>query len=164
MQVSFLNQLAANIPGFLKFLNRLATESITLEYSPKITIKMLPLNPGTIPPSPTTIPYKNSFALPIIKNTTSILLVLLNSNGNKKVNSRELTFFDYLLMERKTGFEPATLSLARRYSTTEPLPLMVRMKGLEPPRSYPLEPKSSASANSATSALVIHPRLERGTP
>ena len=26
-------------------------------------------------------------------------------------------------MERKTGFEPATLALARRCSTTEPLPL-----------------------------------------
>ena len=25
-------------------------------------------------------------------------------------------------LERKTGFEPATLALARRYSTTEPLP------------------------------------------
>ena len=28
----------------------------------------------------------------------------------------------YLLRERKTGFEPATFSLARRCSTTEPLP------------------------------------------
>jgi hypothetical protein len=27
-------------------------------------------------------------------------------------------------MERKTGFEPATLSLARRCSTAEPLPLV----------------------------------------
>ena len=27
-------------------------------------------------------------------------------------------------MERKTGFEPATSSLARRCSTTEPLPLV----------------------------------------
>src|SRR5579864_2506772 len=27
-----------------------------------------------------------------------------------------------ILLERKTGFEPATLSLARRCSTTEPLP------------------------------------------
>ena len=26
------------------------------------------------------------------------------------------------ILERKTGFEPATLALARRYSTTEPLP------------------------------------------
>ncbi len=28
------------------------------------------------------------------------------------------------LLERKTGFEPATFSLARRCSTTEPLPLV----------------------------------------
>ena len=28
----------------------------------------------------------------------------------------------YAAMERKTGFEPATLALARRCSTTEPLP------------------------------------------
>ncbi len=32
------------------------------------------------------------------------------------------------------------------------LPKMVRMKGLEPPRHKTLDPKSSASANSATSA------------
>ncbi len=28
-------------------------------------------------------------------------------------------------LERKTGFEPATLALARRYSTTEPLPQII---------------------------------------
>ena len=38
-------------------------------------------------------------------------------------------------LERKTGFEPATLALARRCSTTEPLPHMVRLEGLEPPRA-----------------------------
>jgi hypothetical protein len=40
-------------------------------------------------------------------------------------------------MERKTGFEPATLALARRCSTTELLPLvlskMVPQGGIEPP-------------------------------
>ncbi len=41
-------------------------------------------------------------------------------------------------MERKTGFEPATLALARRCSTPEPLPLtsaskMVARDGIEPP-------------------------------
>ena len=34
-----------------------------------------------------------------------------------------LTSFPIKQMERKTGFEPATPSLARRCSTTEPLPL-----------------------------------------
>ena len=37
------------------------------------------------------------------------------------------------LMERKTGFEPATPTLARWCSTTELLPRM-RVKGVEPPR------------------------------
>ncbi len=35
-------------------------------------------------------------------------------------------FFVSEKVERKTGFEPATFSLARRCSTTEPLPLMYR--------------------------------------
>lgn len=30
-------------------------------------------------------------------------------------------FFKIILKKRETGFEPATLALARRYSTTEPL-------------------------------------------
>jgi hypothetical protein len=30
-------------------------------------------------------------------------------------------------MERKTGFEPATLALARRCSTTEPLPQTINL-------------------------------------
>ncbi len=38
-------------------------------------------------------------------------------------------------MERKTGLEPATLALARRCSTTEPFPHVVRLEGLEPPRA-----------------------------
>ena len=39
-------------------------------------------------------------------------------------------------LERKTRFELATFALARQRSTTEPLPhiVVVRMKGLEPPR------------------------------
>jgi hypothetical protein len=81
-------------------------------------------------------------------------------------------------MERKTGFEPATLALARRYSTTELFPHkydftvllyryfrsvvnnMVRVKGLEPPRRETLDPKSSASANSATPAYCFVPTKE----
>ena len=42
------------------------------------------------------------------------------------------------ILERKTGIEPATLTLARRCSTAEPRPhlcrKMVRVEGLEPPR------------------------------
>ena len=67
-------------------------------------------------------------------------------------------------MERKTGFEPATPTLARWCSTTELLPhvhklfylamkIMVRVKGVEPPRLAALDPKSSASASSATPAI-----------
>jgi hypothetical protein len=57
-------------------------------------------------------------------------------------------------LERKTGFEPATPTLARWCSTTELLPrnIMVRVKGLEPPRLAAPDPKSGASANSATPA------------
>ena len=36
--------------------------------------------------------------------------------------------------ERKTGFEPATPTLARWCSTTELLPRIVRVEGVEPPR------------------------------
>ena len=35
-------------------------------------------------------------------------------------------------MERKTGFEPATPTLARLYSTTELLPQMAGLAGFEP--------------------------------
>jgi hypothetical protein len=62
-------------------------------------------------------------------------------------------------LERKTGFEPATPTLARWCSTTELLPRtykkMVRVKGVEPPRLAAPDPKSGASANSATPACVI---------
>ena len=39
------------------------------------------------------------------------------------------------LLERKTGFEPATPSLARKYSTTELLPLLNRFYRLSPHRA-----------------------------
>ena len=38
---------------------------------------------------------------------------------NKKVGIKDTNFFVFL--KHETGFEPATLALARRYSTTEPL-------------------------------------------
>ena len=65
-------------------------------------------------------------------------------------------------MERKTGFEPATLALARRCSTTEPLPHKYKIKhllsfngadgGTRTPMPKAPDPKSGASANFATSA------------
>ena len=36
------------------------------------------------------------------------------------------------VLERKTGFEPATPTLARLYSTTELLPHMAGLEGIEP--------------------------------
>ena len=63
-----------------------------------------------------------------------------------------------VFLERETRFELATSTLARLRSTTELLPLiifyMVRMKGVEPPRRKAPDPKSGASANSATSAHI----------
>ena len=50
-------------------------------------------------------------------------------------------------------FELTTLAMARRCSTTEPHPhILVREKGLEPPRQVAQDPKSCASASSATPA------------
>ena len=42
--------------------------------------------------------------------------------GNEGFADLCLTTWLWRLMERKTGFEPATFALARRRSTTEPLP------------------------------------------
>ena len=55
----------------------------------------------------------------------------------------------HLYLERKTGFEPATLSLARRCSTAEPLPLvtaMVPRERLELSRVAPPPPQDGVSA------------------
>ena len=64
-------------------------------------------------------------------------------------------------MERKTGFEPATFSLARRCSTAEPLPLGSRSMQLwcrgRDLNSYgrcPLPPQDSVSTYSTTSACL----------
>ena len=65
--------------------------------------------------------------------------------------------------KRETGFEPATLALARRCSTTELFPLEKIHEisvcsisdargGTRTHTENPLDPKSSASANSATLA------------
>src|SRR3954454_8934433 len=57
-------------------------------------------------------------------------------------------------MERKTRFELATFSLARRCSTTEPLPLklsyLVGKERLELSRLAAHDPKSCSSASSDT--------------
>ena len=53
-------------------------------------------------------------------------------------------------MERKTGFEPATLALARRCSTTEPLPHMVEGEGFEPSKSQITDLQSAPFGHSGT--------------
>ena len=71
-------------------------------------------------------------------------------------------------MERKTGFEPATPTLARLYSTTELLPHQYAGEGSRTPTPKAPDPKSGASANSATPAytilkMVSHEGLEPST-
>ena len=57
-------------------------------------------------------------------------------------------------MERETGLEPATSTLARWHSTIESLTHhLVQMKRVELLHPKALDPKSSASANSATPAF-----------
>ena len=63
------------------------------------------------------------------------------------------TFFNFFL-ERKTGLEPATSTLARWRSTIEPLSHGAD-EGSRTPTPKALDPKSSASANFATSAFVF---------
>ena len=54
-------------------------------------------------------------------------------------------------MERKTGFEPATFSLATRRSTTELFPLkMVEGKGFEPLKASPADLQSAPFGHSGT--------------
>ena len=76
-------------------------------------------------------------------------------------------------MERETRFELATFALARRRSTTEPLPQVVRMAGLEPThRRYqilslarlPFRHIRTVWRKFGAPFLVIHPRIELGTP
>ena len=55
-------------------------------------------------------------------------------------------------LERKTGFEPATPTLARLCSTSWAIFASVRMKGLEPPRLSAPDPKSGVATNYTTSA------------
>ena len=73
-------------------------------------------------------------------------------------------------MERETGLEPATSTLPRWHSTVESLTQVSGAReGSRTPTPKALDPKSSASANSATSArylikLVARPGIEPGTP
>ena len=89
--------------------------------------------------------------------------------GDDRIRTGDRGFADLRLatwprrqrMERKTGFEPATFSLARRCSTAEPLPLGSRSMQLwcrgRDLNSYgrcPLPPQDSVSTYSTTSACL----------
>ena len=78
-----------------------------------------------------------------------------------------------MCVERETGFEPATSTLARWSSTTELLPRInneavpylklprkfpLREKGFEPIRPEAPDPKSGVSANFTTLAVTIIPK------
>ena len=82
------------------------------------------------------------------------------------------------LLERETGFGPATPALARQCSTAELFPqtvddytdrnpfLQLRRAGFEPARPKALAPKASASASSATLACYGargYQRLQRAS-
>ena len=45
----------------------------------------------------------------------------MDSGGGENKKSRRCGWLEGIKKEHETGFEPATLALARRYSTTEPL-------------------------------------------
>ena len=64
-----------------------------------------------------------------------------------------LPIYDTRILERKTGLEPATSTLARWRSTIEPLSRNGADEGSRTPTPKALDPKSSASANFATSAF-----------
>ena len=64
-----------------------------------------------------------------------------------------LPIYDTRILERKTGLEPATSTLARWRSTIEPLSHIGADEGSRTPTPKALDPKSSASANFATSAF-----------
>ena len=66
-----------------------------------------------------------------------------------------LPIYDTRILERKTGLEPATSTLARWRSTIEPLSHIGADEGSRTPTPKALDPKSSASANFATSAFVF---------
>ena len=76
-----------------------------------------------------------------------------------------LPIYDTRILERKTGLEPATSTLARWRSTIEPLSHIGADEGSRTPTPKALDPKSSASANFATSAfLVAYRGIEPRTP
>ena len=100
-----------------------------------------------------------------IKKTTDIQLSYGAGSGNRThLSSLEgWSISRYTIpafLERETGLEPATSTLARWRSTNWAIPAKLKTKngadeGSRTPTPKALDPKSSASANSATSAYFF---------
>src|SRR4051812_41529217 len=99
-------------------------------------------------------------------NSRASLQARLESRQTRKAGSRGLDsgLQDSLFVERETGFEPATSTLARLHSTTELLP---QRRAWDTSSAIPMRPsRHSVASHFETSRLAgpLGPRGEEGSP